>query len=59
MMAFSRELTRQHYENYLAWRQRRGDLDKLAGGIARGAVDPLFRPAGRLINQLARYLSRR
>jgi quinol monooxygenase YgiN len=26
--------TRQHYENYLAWRQQRGDLDKLAEALA-------------------------
>jgi quinol monooxygenase YgiN len=26
--------TRQHYENYLAWRQQRGDLDRLAGALA-------------------------
>jgi quinol monooxygenase YgiN len=26
--------TRQHYENYLAWRQERGDLDRLAGALA-------------------------
>jgi hypothetical protein len=23
----------QHYENYLAWRQQRGDLDKLATAL--------------------------
>lgn len=27
-------VTRQHYENYLAWRQQRGDLDKLAEALA-------------------------
>jgi quinol monooxygenase YgiN len=26
--------TRQLYDNYLAWRQQRGDLDKLAGALA-------------------------
>ncbi len=26
-----RGATRKHYEDYLAWRQQRGDLDKLAG----------------------------
>ena len=26
--------TRQHYENYLARRQQRGDLDRLAGALA-------------------------
>ena len=26
--------TRKHYENYLAWRQQRGDLDKLAAALA-------------------------
>jgi quinol monooxygenase YgiN len=26
--------TRQHYENYPAWRQQRGDLDRLAGALA-------------------------
>jgi quinol monooxygenase YgiN len=26
--------TRKHYEDYLAWRQQRGDIDKLAGALA-------------------------
>jgi quinol monooxygenase YgiN len=25
--------SRQHYETYLAWRQQRGDLEKLAGAL--------------------------
>jgi quinol monooxygenase YgiN len=25
--------TRKHYEDYLAWRQQRGDLDKLAAAL--------------------------
>jgi quinol monooxygenase YgiN len=32
--------TRKHYENYLAWRQQRGDLDKLAA--AKQSVDRLL-----------------
>ena len=36
--------TRQHYENYLAWRQQRGDLDKLAGALG-GTPSRVFGPA--------------
>ena len=32
--------TRKHYENYLAWRQQRGGLDKLAAALAE---PPSFR----------------
>lgn len=34
LVLVSRWTTRQHYENYLAWRQQRGDLDKLAAALA-------------------------
>jgi quinol monooxygenase YgiN len=34
LVLVERWATRKHYENYLAWRQQRGDLDKLAGALA-------------------------
>ena len=34
LVLVERWTTRQHYENYLAWRQQRGDLDRLAGTLA-------------------------
>jgi quinol monooxygenase YgiN len=34
LVLVERWATRQHYENYLAWRQQRGDLDNLAGALA-------------------------
>jgi quinol monooxygenase YgiN len=34
LVLVERWATRQHYENYLAWRQQRGDLDKLAEALA-------------------------
>jgi len=34
LVLVERWATRQHYEKYIAWRQQRGDLDKLAGALA-------------------------
>lgn len=34
LVLVERWTTRKHYENYLAWRQQRGDLDKLAEALA-------------------------
>ena len=34
LVLVERWATRKHYENYLAWRQQRGDLDKLAAALA-------------------------
>src|ERR1700730_12497858 len=34
LVLLQRWATRKHYENYLAWRQQRGDVDKLAEASA-------------------------
>jgi len=34
LVLVERWATRKHYENYLAWRQQRGDIDKLAQALA-------------------------
>jgi quinol monooxygenase YgiN len=34
LVLVERWATRLHYEKYLAWRQQRGDLDKLVGALA-------------------------
>ena len=34
LVLVERWATRKDHENYLAWRQQRGDLDKLAGALA-------------------------
>jgi quinol monooxygenase YgiN len=34
LLLVERWATRKHYENYLAWRKQRGDIDKLAGALA-------------------------
>ena len=34
LVLVERWATRKHYEDYLAWRQQRGDLDKLAAALA-------------------------
>jgi len=34
LVLVQRWATRKHYENYLAWRQQRGDVDKLAEASA-------------------------
>jgi quinol monooxygenase YgiN len=34
LVLVERWATRKHYENYLAWRQQRGDLDKFTAELA-------------------------
>jgi quinol monooxygenase YgiN len=38
LVLVQRWATRKHYENYLAWRQQRGDVDKLAEDAARPSL---------------------
>jgi quinol monooxygenase YgiN len=44
LVLVERWATRQHYENYLSWRQQRGDLDRLAEGLAEPPSIRYFDP---------------
>src|SRR5689334_1481894 len=46
LVLVERWATRKHYENYLAWRQQRGDLDKLVAGLAEPPSIRYFDPMG-------------